>query len=115
MALAFYIDENVHKAIANELRIRGVDALSVREDGRTGISDPAVLERARELGRVVFTRDRDFLIEANARLQKGETFTGIVYAHQLSVSIGRCVEDLELIAKIATYEELCDRGQFLPL
>jgi hypothetical protein len=39
MNVAFYIEENVHKAIANELRIRGVDALSVREDDRTGISE----------------------------------------------------------------------------
>jgi len=115
VTVAFYIDENVHKAIANELRMRGVDALSVREDGRTGISDPEVLERAKELKRIVFTRDRDFLIEANARLQRGETFTGVVYAHQLSVLIGRCVQDLELIAKVANYEELCDRVQFLPL
>ncbi len=115
MTVAIYIDENVHRAIADELRMRGVDALSVREDSRTGISDPEVLERARELKRIVFTRDQDFLIEANARSQKGETFTGVIYAHQLSVSIGRCVEDLELIAKVATYEELRDRVQFLPL
>jgi predicted nuclease of predicted toxin-antitoxin system len=115
MTVAIYIDENVHKAIADELRIRGVDALSVREDDRTGISDLEVLERARELKRVVFTRDQDFLIEANVRSQKGETFAGVVYAHQLSVSIGRCVEDLELIAKVSTYDELCDRVQFLPL
>ena len=36
MPIAIYIDENVHRAIADELRIRGLDALSVREDGRGG-------------------------------------------------------------------------------
>jgi predicted nuclease of predicted toxin-antitoxin system len=115
MPLAIYIDENVHRAIADELRIRGVDALSVQEDGRSGISDPEVLERAMELKRIVFTRDQDFLIEANIRLQKGEPFTGVVYAHQLGVSIGRCVEDLELITKVGSYEEFYSQVQFLPL
>jgi predicted nuclease of predicted toxin-antitoxin system len=46
MTLAIYIDENVRRAIADELLMRGVDALNVREDGRTGISDPEVLEES---------------------------------------------------------------------
>jgi len=65
MTVAIYIDENVHRAIADELRIRGVDALSVREDNRTGISDPEVLERARELKRIVFTRDQALYLVSN--------------------------------------------------
>jgi len=115
MTVAFYIDENVHRAIADELRIRGVDVLSVRADGKAGTSDPEVLQRAMELRRVVFRRDQDFLIEANARMQRGEAFAGVIYAHQLSVSIGRCVEDLELVAKIGNSEEFFNCIQFLPL
>ena len=47
--ITFYIDENVHRGITNGLRIKGVDVLTVQEDGRTGIKDPAVLDRATEL------------------------------------------------------------------
>lgn len=67
MSLALYMDENVHGAITTELRLRGVDVLTVQEDDRTGLPDPLVLDRAMALGRVVFTQDSDFLIEANRR------------------------------------------------
>jgi len=48
-------------------------------------------------------------------MQRGEAFAGVIYAHQLSVSIGRCVEDLELVAKIGNSEEFFNCVQFLPL
>jgi hypothetical protein len=38
-----------------------------------------------------------------------------VYAHQLRVSIGQCVDDLELIAKLETLKGLRDSVTFLPL
>jgi hypothetical protein len=45
--------------------LRGVDVLTVQEDGRAGASDAAVLDRATELGRVLFTQDDDLLVEAS--------------------------------------------------
>lgn len=41
-------------------------------------------------------------------------FCGIVYAHQLRVSIGRCVDDLELIAKAGEPADLMNQVIFLP-
>ena len=38
MSIAFYIDENVHRAITTGLRMRDVDVLTVQEDGRSGQS-----------------------------------------------------------------------------
>ena len=35
--------------------------------------------------------------------------------HQLHVSIGTCVRELELIAKVAGPEDLADRVEYLPL
>ena len=115
MPLALYLDEQVQTAIARGLRQRGVDVLTVREDGRTGGSDAEVLERAAELGRVVFTRDDDFLSLAHARQAAGNPFVGVVYAHPLRASIGECVADLELLA--AAYQPPDTAGQvvFLPL
>ena len=49
------------------------------------------------------------------RQQAGEHFAGIVYAHQLRVTIGQCVNDLELLAGVCDPQELADRVHFLPL
>ena len=114
MSIAFYMDENVHRGITNGLRIRDVDVLTVQEDGRTGFRDPAILDRATELERVLFSQDNDFLAEATRRQQERINFSGVVYAHKLRVPVGDCVRDLEIIAKAAHPEELVNRVQYLP-
>ena len=55
------------------------------------------------------------LAEATRRLRSREIFATIVFAHQLQVSIGQCIADLELVAK--TGGEADARGQviYLPL
>ena len=70
MSFALYLDEHVPAAIAEGLRQRGVDVLTVQEDERTSLSDPKLLDRAKKLGRVVFTSDTDFLKEASRRQQE---------------------------------------------
>ncbi len=67
MTLAFYMDEHVHRAITNALKLRTVDVLTVQDDGLTGAVDDIVLDRAIELKRVIFTQDDDFLVIANRR------------------------------------------------
>ena len=37
--LKFYLDEHIHSAIAQGLRRRGVDVMTVQDAGRTGLSD----------------------------------------------------------------------------
>jgi uncharacterized protein DUF5615 len=51
------MDENVHRAITEGLRLRGVDVLTVQDDGRRRLRDPVVLDRATELGRPLFSQD----------------------------------------------------------
>lgn len=114
MSLKLYLDENVHGAITTGLRLRDVDVLTVQEDGYAGRPDPAILDRATLLGRMVFTQDRDFLVEASQRQAVGIDFAGVVYAHQLMVSVGDCIRDLELIAKLGNPEEFVSRVQYLP-
>lgn len=115
MSIALYMDENVHRAVTNSLRLRGVDVLTVQEDKRIGFPDPKILDRATELGRVLFTQDDDFLAEANHRQAEDMDFFGVIYAHKLRVSVGDCIRDLEIIAKAANPEELANRVQYLPL
>lgn len=100
MAIPFYMDHHVPRAITLGLRLRGVDVITAFQDGTSELDDAALLDRSGELGRVLFTRDDDLLVEATIRHRAGIPFHGIVYAHQLQASIGKCVEDLELIAKV---------------
>ena len=115
MNASLYMDVNVRAEITRQLRARGVDVMTSEEDGTREFSDSDLLDRATFLGRVLFTRDVDFLAEGVRRQQRGATFAGVVYAHQLRVSIGECVADLELIAKISEQDEWNNRVEYLPL
>jgi hypothetical protein len=115
MSLALYMDEHVPRKITEGLRQRRVDVLTIQEDNRVGFPDAALLDRATELERVMFSRDQDFLIEASRRQAEGTVFSGVIYAHQMLVSIGKCVQDLEIIAKACSPKELANRVLYLPL
>lgn len=115
MAIAIYMDHHVPRAVTVGLRLRGVDVLTAHEDGASQLDDPALLNRANALKRVLFTRDDDLLVEATRRQREGIPFYGIIYAHQLRVSIGVCIEDLEIIAKVGEAEDLVNGVKFLPL
>jgi hypothetical protein len=64
---------------------------------------------------VLFTRDDDLLAEAAKRQREEIPFLGVIYAHQLRVSIGRCVQDLEILAKAGEPADLLNGVIFLPL
>src|SRR5437867_7818429 len=100
------MDVHVQRPISNGLRLRGIDVLTAREDGTDTLEDSELLDRATALGRPVFTRDADFLTEATNRLRQGLTFSTVIYAHQLRVSIGDCIRDLEIFAKVASLDEV---------
>ena len=98
MSLALYMDVHMRRAVIEALRERRVDVLTAQADGTTELLDPALLDRAAELRRVLFSQDEDLLAEAARRQRDDIPFAGVVYAHQLRVTIGQCVNDLELIA-----------------
>ena len=98
------MDENVHGAITIGLRLRQIDVLTVQEDGYSGADDIIILDRATALKRLIFSQDKDFLIEANNRQVQGREFVGVIYGHQLIISIGDCIRDLELIVKLGKLE-----------
>ena len=109
------MDEHVPRAVTEALRLRQVDILTAQADGRTGIDDSRLLDRANDLGRVVFSQDSDLLSEAARRQERGIPFEGVVYAHQMRATIGQIVQDLELIGKAARPDELRNRVEYLPL
>jgi predicted nuclease of predicted toxin-antitoxin system len=115
VSIPLYMDEHVHRAISAGLRLRGVDVLTAQEDGRRQTTDDVLLDRATELQRVLFSQDEDLLAEATLRQEQGIGFAGVVYGHQLRITIGMCVRDLELIAKAGNPEDLANRVEYLPL
>ena len=89
--------------------------ITAYEDDSHERADAELLDRATTLERILFTRDDDLLAEATRRQRAGIPFRGIVYAHQLRVSIGTCIEELEIIARDGEPDDLMNRIQFLPL
>jgi predicted nuclease of predicted toxin-antitoxin system len=115
VSVKLYTDAHVRRAVVDGLRLRQVDVLTALDDGASELPDDEVLNRAQALGRVLFTQDVDMLVEADRRQQSGETFAGIIFAHQMRVTTGECVADLELIAKAYEPEDMMNRVEFLPL
>jgi predicted nuclease of predicted toxin-antitoxin system len=115
MAVSLYMDHHVPKAITTALRLRGVDVLTAHEDGTDQLDDVQLLERAHELKRTLFTQDDDLLEEAAKCHRAGRAFSGVIYAHQLRVTIGVCVQDLEIIAKSADEKDIQNQVIYLPL
>lgn len=115
MSVRFYMDEHVHAGITNALRLRGVNVVTVQEDGRSGADDPELLDRAMAVGRVMFSQDTDMLRLAAERQAAQSRFGGLIYAHQAWVPIGVCIDNLHLIAEACAIEEFADRVEYLPL
>ena len=55
--------------------------LTAQIDGTAELDDPGLLDRATELGRVLFSQDEDLLAEATRRQRSGQSFGGVIYAH----------------------------------
>lgn len=109
------MDVHVRLEVTRALVLRSVDVLTAQEDGAARMTDPQLLDRASALGRVLFTQDEDFLREATRRQNEGEPFLGVIYAHQRNITVGECINDLELIAKVMELDEFASRVLYLPL
>jgi predicted nuclease of predicted toxin-antitoxin system len=105
------MDVHIPLPITRGLRRRGVDVLTAQADGTARFADPDLLDRATALGRMLFSEDEDLIVEAVRRQRLGKPFATVIFARQLESSIGRCIADLEVLAKSA---ELADaQGQII--
>jgi predicted nuclease of predicted toxin-antitoxin system len=111
MSLGLYMDVHVPRSITRGMRRRGVDVLTAQDDGTARLVDPELLDRATALGRLLFSQDEDLLVEAVRRQRTGQPFATVVFARQLELSIGRCIADLEALAKAATSDDA--QGQII--
>ena len=112
---SLYMDHNVVRAVVEGCRVVGLDVLTAFEDGWHERNDVDILERARSLGRVVFTQDTDFIVLATERQTLGTPFSGVIFGKHGSMSVGKVIDDLVLICHTLTVEELCNQLIWLPL
>jgi predicted nuclease of predicted toxin-antitoxin system len=104
----YYLDEHIANAVAQGLRRRGLDVLTLTEAGNLGASDEEHLAFAREEGRTIVTHDDDFLrLAAQTR-----DHAGVVYMPQRR-SIGETVRGLTLIADVLGAEGMRGHVEFL--
>jgi hypothetical protein len=114
MSVVLYADVHIPRAITSGLRRLGVDILTAQEDNAATLSDIELLDRATALGRALFTFDDDLLEEAHTRQAAGVEFAGVIFAHPLKVTIGECVNGLQLIAEAADPEDVRNLVIYLP-
>jgi len=106
--IRFHLDEHVDPAIANALRRAGIDVTTTNEAGLRTQDDQAHLRFARNEGRVIVTRDQDFLRLAN----EGVDHSGIVF-YTANQSIREIIEGLILVCEVMMPDELAGKTEYL--
>ncbi len=114
MPVKLYMDVHVDGAITEQLRLRGVDVLTAQEDGCALLEDEDLLERAKALGRVMFTQDIRFWSMAGQWQAAGRLFAGLLFGHQRK-GVGVFVKDLEIVAKATDPDYWENVVEYLPL
>lgn len=106
--IQYYLDEHIAGAVANGLRRRGIDVLTLTEAGMLGAGDEEHFTFAREQARTIVTHDDDFLRLA----AQSEEHAGVVYIPQRR-SIGDVIRGLTLIAEVLGAEGMRGHIEFL--
>ena len=107
--MKFYLDEHIPKAVAEGLRRRGIDVLTVREAERLGDPDRKQLAFAAMKRRILVTFDDDFL----ALDAVGTPHLGIVFSQAGPRSVGELINSLVLIASVIEPEEMRNHIEFI--
>jgi len=108
-AIRLYLDENLSPRVAEQLRRRGIDAVSARDVALLGKPDLVQLATAIEMGRVFVTSDADFLQMVAAGLEH----PGIVFGIQEANTIGDWVTGLELLCLVYTPDDMKNHVEYI--
>lgn len=107
--IRYHLDEQVDPAIADGLRLRGVDVTTTRGVCLVAATDEEQLAFAVAQKRVIVTFDEDFLVCA----ARGVVHAGIAYRFQGNRNVGRVIRSLELLWEILEADEICNRVEYL--
>ena len=107
--IKYHMNEHCDPAIAAGLRRQGIDVTTTPEVGLIGATDEQQVAYALGAGRVIFTKDSDYLrLDAS-----GASHAGIAYCHQNARSIGEVIDGLTLIWEVYDPEEIAGRVEYV--
>jgi hypothetical protein len=115
--IRFLTDEDFNGHIIRGLLRREptLEVIRVQEVGLMGQGDDKLLAWAEKEGRVLLTHDVSTMTDhAYQRMREGHSVAGVVEVPQ-SLAIGQAIEDILLLARLATMEEMENQVQYLPL
>lgn len=107
--IQYHLDESVTSLIADALRRRGIDVTTTVEARLLSASDDEQLAYALRAGRVLVTRDHDFL----AISRRNARHAGIVYWPPQRRDLGEAINLLTLLWRLETPESIAGRVEFL--
>lgn len=111
-SIRFYLDEQMPVVIAEELKRRGIDAVTVRDLQLRGDSDENHLKRATIMRRCICTMDDDFLELAALGIHHEGIVLGI---RKDQNTIGNWVRFIVWLHNAVTREQMTNRIEFLRL
>lgn len=106
--IRFHLDEHVDPAVAIALRRAGIDVTTTNEVGLRTKDDKTHFNFARDEGRVIVTRDKDFL-----RLISGAADHPGVAFYTASQSLKEIIEGLILICEVMAPREMAAHIEYL--
>lgn len=108
IAIRFHLDENMPGAVAIGLRKRGRDVTTLIEVNLLAASDESHLAYALAEGRVVITRDQDFLVLDS----KGQEHASIVYWTERH-HFGQLIKDIDSLCFEKSAEQMHGNVEYL--
>ncbi len=109
MDIRYHLDENMHNAVAQGLRRRGIDVTTTKEAGLISSSDEEQLEYAHREGRVIATHDDDLI-----RLHyQNLPHSGIAFVRARQHSIGYLVNALTSLYRRYSAEAMIGHIEYL--
>ena len=110
-------DENVNQKILRGLhrRLPLLDFVLARDVGLAGLPDLVLLKWAANEHRIILTQDVKTMVpDAELLVAQGEPMAGVI-AIRRNVTIGKAINDLELLIECYSESEMRDRIERLPL
>jgi predicted nuclease of predicted toxin-antitoxin system len=107
--IRFFFDQHMPSAVAQGLRLRGIDVLTAQDAGRCGLADPDQLQFATTEERVMVTYDPDFLALAASGVQHA----GIAYCHATKYTIGQQIQLLAILQGVLDRDNMKDQVEYL--
>ena len=107
--IRLHLDEDVFKDVAQALRLRGFDVISVHELSHQGLSDWEQLDNATATGRAIFTFNVvDYLALHSAYQSAAKEHAGIIVSKQLPINevIRRLLQLLNSVSAAEMHNQL---------